>query len=53
MLKAFVSATLAKDCCLARTHTANSINKEIKNMWSRYMETYRKRRPTGMSTSQR
>eukprot|EP00170_Pyropia_yezoensis_P003237 contig_13530_g3244 len=39
LLEAFVNATPAKDRCLALTRRADSINKKIKNMRSRYIDT--------------
>ncbi|KAK1863395.1 hypothetical protein I4F81_005951 [Pyropia yezoensis] len=53
LLEAFVRATPAKDRHLAQTRTADSINKKIKNMRSRYMDTCQALKSTGMSTAQR
>eukprot|EP00168_Porphyra_purpurea_P013819 TRINITY_DN388_c0_g1_i1.p1 TRINITY_DN388_c0_g1~~TRINITY_DN388_c0_g1_i1.p1 ORF type:complete len:309 (+),score=76.34 TRINITY_DN388_c0_g1_i1:736-1662(+) len=53
LLEAFVSATPAKDRPLALTRTADSINKKVKNMRSRYIDTCQGLKSTGMSTAQR
>lgn len=53
LLEAFVNATPAKDRRLALTRTADSINKKIKNMRSRYMDTCQGLKSTGMSTAKR
>ncbi|KAK1865324.1 hypothetical protein I4F81_007857 [Pyropia yezoensis] len=53
LLEAFVNATLATDRRLELTRTADSINKKIKNMRSRYMDTCQGLKSTGISTAKR
>lgn len=53
LLEAYVNATPAKDRRLALTRSAESINKKIKNMRSRYMDTHQGLKSTGMSTAKR